>query len=93
MSSLIEKLKKHVRDRRVDASQTEENQRSQRTSLEVAIMKGFFTIEEAALYIGKSPKTVSNLKSNGLLEAVNKSGAGRKLITKKSIDKYIGVSK
>lgn len=91
MSSLIEKLKQHVRDRRVSASQIEENQRSQRNNLEIAIMKGFFTIDEAALYIGKSPKTVCNLKASGLLASVSKSGAGNKLITKRSIDKYLGV--
>ncbi len=93
MNRLMEKIAEGIRDRRVEPSQNYQDLRSQRLAVEIAIMKGFFTIKEASLYLGLSTKSVSNLRAQGVFESVSKIGAGRKLITKKSLDKYIGVTK
>jgi hypothetical protein len=93
MSPLMKKIALHIRDRRVEPSQDLKILRSRREALELAMVKGFFTIEEAAMYIGKSQKTVANLRAQGAFDSLSKRGAGRKLITKKSIDKYLGVLK
>lgn len=93
MSSLNEKLKQHIRDRCVDASQIAENQRSQRVSLEIPIERKCFNTKEAAAYLSVKPATVANLKCKGLLKSLSSTGAGRRMITKESLDKYLGVKK
>ncbi len=93
MNRLMEKIAEGIRDRRVEPSQSYQDLRSQRLAVEIAIMKGFFTIKEASLYLGISTKSVANLKAQGIFDSLSKAGAGRKLITKKSLDRYIGVIK
>lgn len=84
----------HNGDQGVKDSQTANNLRSQQAALELAIARGTFNVNEAALYLSVAPKTVRNMKAGGRIQPLSTNGLGRRLFSKKELDRVLtGVRK